>query len=86
MRPKIIEENIDNFIAVTKDTVTRFVQLNKDCGPNDHIPDLEGELSKWSTESKLSVSYGLIRLIKEPAACIYVLICHLTSPRFSFHY
>ena len=64
MRPKIIEENIDNFIAVTKDTVTRFVQLNKDCGPNDHIPDLEGELSKWSTESKLSVSYGLIKKLK----------------------
>ena len=77
MRPKIIEENIDNFIAVTKDTVARFVQLNKDCGPNDHIPDLEGELSKWSTESKLIVSiiwtYGLIKV---PAAC------HLTSLRF----
>ena len=54
MRPKIIEENIDNFNAVTKDTVARLVQLNKDCGPNDHIPDLEGELSKWSTESKLT--------------------------------
>ena len=52
MLPEIIEENIDNFNAVTKDTVARLVQLNKDCGPNDHIPDLEGELSKWSTESK----------------------------------
>ena len=59
MLPEIIEENIDNFNAVTKDTVARFVQLNKDCGPNDHIPDLEGELHKWSTESKLLVSYGL---------------------------
>ena len=54
MRPKIIEENIDDFNAVTKDTVARLVQLNKDCGPNDHILDLEGELSKWSTESKLT--------------------------------
>ena len=54
MLPNIVEENIYNFNAVTKDTVARFVQLNKDCGPNDHIPDLEGELSKWSTESKLS--------------------------------
>ena len=52
MRPKIIEENIDSFNAVTKDTVARFVKLNEACGPNDHIPDLEGELSKWSTESK----------------------------------
>ncbi|XP_073228660.1 cytochrome P450 27C1-like [Porites lutea] len=50
MRPKIVEENIDNFNAVTKDTVARFVKLNKACGPNDHIPDLEGELIKWSTE------------------------------------
>ena len=86
MLPNIIEENIDNFNAVTKDTIARFVQLNKDCGPNDHIPDLEGELSKWSTESKLSVSYGLMEhgLIKVPirVACIYILICHLISLRF----
>ena len=57
MRPKIIEENIDNFNAVTKDTVARFVKLNKACGPNDHMPDLEGELSKWATESKFVLLY-----------------------------
>ena len=57
MRPKIIEENIDNFNAVTKDTVARFVKLNKACGPNDHMPDLEGELSKWATESKCVLLY-----------------------------
>ena len=57
MRPKIVEENIDNFNAVTKDTVARFVKLNKACGPNDHIPDLEGELIKWSTESKFVLLY-----------------------------
>ena len=57
MRPKIIEENIDSFNAVTKDTVARFVKLNKDCGPNDHMPDLEEELSKWSTESKFVLPY-----------------------------
>ena len=57
MRPKIIEENIDNFNAVTKDTVARFVKLNKACGPYDHMPDLEGELSKWATESKFVLPY-----------------------------
>ena len=51
MRPKIVEENIDNFKTVTDDAVARFVKLNEACGPNDHIPDLEGELSKWSMES-----------------------------------
>ena len=53
MRPKIIEENVDNFNAVAKDTVARFVNWTKIVDQNDHIPDLEGELSKWSTESKL---------------------------------
>ena len=83
MRPKIIEENIDNFIAVTKDTVTRFVQLNKDCGPNDHIPDLEGELSKWSTESKFSVSYGLI---KKLISARYADMPSHISQVLTFHY
>ena len=50
MRPKIVEENIDNFNAVTKDAIARFVKLKEACGPDDHIPDLERELSIWSTE------------------------------------
>ena len=55
MRPKIVEENIDNFNAVTKDAIARFVKLKEACGPDDHIPDLVGEISKWSTESKLKL-------------------------------
>ena len=54
MRPKVVEENIDNFDAVTKDAIARFVKLKEACGPVDHIPDLEGELTKWSTESKFT--------------------------------
>ncbi|XP_073228662.1 cytochrome P450 10-like [Porites lutea] len=50
LRPKIVEENIENFKAVTKDAIARFVELKEKCGPNDHIPDLEGELGKWSME------------------------------------
>ena len=52
MRPKIVEENIDNFNAVTDDAIARFVKLKEACGPDDHIPDLEGEISRFSTESK----------------------------------
>ena len=52
MRPKIVEENIDNFNAVAGDAIARFVKLKEACGPDDHIPDLEGELSRFSTESK----------------------------------
>jgi len=51
MRPKIVEENIDNFNAVAEDAIARFVKLKEGCGPDDHIPDLEWEISKWSTES-----------------------------------
>ena len=53
MRPKIVEENIDNFTEVTKDAITSLVKLKRACGPDDHIPDLEGELSRWATESTL---------------------------------
>ena len=52
MRPKIVEENIDNFNAVTDDAIARFVKLKEACEPDDHIPDLEGELYRFSTESK----------------------------------
>ena len=52
MRPKIVEENIENFKAVTKDAIARFVELKEKCGLNGHIPDLEGELCKWSMEGK----------------------------------
>jgi len=51
LRPKIVEENIDNFNAVTKDAITSLVKLKEACGPDNHIPDLEGELSRWATES-----------------------------------
>ena len=49
MRPKVLEENIENFIAVTKDAVERMVEIRDS---NDEVPNLEGELSKWSTEGK----------------------------------
>lgn len=51
MRPKIMEENIDNFTAVTKDAIARLAKLKEECGSERHIPDLEEELSKWATES-----------------------------------
>ncbi|XP_068758984.1 cytochrome P450 10-like isoform X3 [Montipora capricornis] len=51
MRPKTVEENLDNFNAVADDAVSRFVKLKEACGPDDCIPDLEGEMSKFATES-----------------------------------
>jgi len=48
MRPKVLEENIDNFNAVTRDAVKRLVKIRE---TNGEVPDLEGELSKWSTEA-----------------------------------
>ncbi|XP_078343625.1 cytochrome P450 10-like [Oculina patagonica] len=50
MRPKIVEENIDNFNAVTKDAIARLVKIKESCGPDEHIPDLEGEMKRWATE------------------------------------
>ena len=52
MRPKVVEENIDNFNAVTEDAMVRLAKLKESCGPDGHIPDLENELCNWSTESK----------------------------------
>ena len=90
MRPKIIEENIDYFNAVTKDTVARFVKLNKACGPNDHMPDLEGELSKWATESKFVLLYTYT---KAPLNSVHPYMSQILSsnltlllPRIQFSY
>jgi len=48
MRPKVLEENIDNFNAVTREAIERMAKMK---GTNGEIPDLEEELSRWSTES-----------------------------------
>ena len=53
MRPKIVEENIVNFNAVSKDAVARFVELKEAYEQDDHIPDLDKELNRWSLEGKL---------------------------------
>ena len=53
MRLKTVQENIDNFCAVTEDAITRFTKLKEGCGQDGHIPDLEEELKKFSMESKL---------------------------------
>ena len=49
LRPKDIRENLDNFIAVTKDAIEHMVAIR---GADDVIPDLEGEILKWATECK----------------------------------
>ena len=57
MRPKIVEENIVNFNAVSKDAVARFVKLKDACNLDDHIPDLEKELNRWSLEGNLTIYF-----------------------------
>ena len=67
MRPKIVEENIDNFTAVTKDAIARLDKLKQTCGPDGHIPDLEEEVSRWATESKslkTNITYICVTLLK----------------------
>ena len=52
MRPKVLEENIDNFNSVAEDAVKQLVKIKGTCGQDGEVPDLEGELKKWSTESR----------------------------------
>ena len=56
MRPKIVEENIANFNAVSKDAVARLAKLNDASEQNDYMPDLEKELNRWSLEGELVIA------------------------------
>ena len=51
MRPKVLEENIDNFNSVAEDAIERLAKIKGTSGQDGEVPDLEGELKKWSTES-----------------------------------
>ena len=53
MRPKIVEENMNNFNAVSKDAVARFIKLKETSQEEGHIPDLEKEMKRWGLEGKL---------------------------------
>ena len=52
MRPKVLEENIDDFNCVAEDTIQRLKKIKVTGGQDGEVPDLEGELKKWSTESR----------------------------------
>jgi len=56
MRPKIVEENIANFNAVSKDAVARLAKLNDASRQNDYMPDLEKEVNRWSLEGELIIA------------------------------
>ena len=51
MRPKVLEENIDDFNCVAEETIERLKKLKVTSGQDGEVPDLEVELKKWSTES-----------------------------------
>ena len=52
MRPKVLEENIDDFNCVAEDTIQRWKKIKVTSGQDGEVPELEGELKKWSTESR----------------------------------
>ena len=52
MRPKVLEENIDDFNSVAQDAIERLIKIKVTSGQDGEVPDLEGELKKWSTESR----------------------------------
>ncbi|XP_067047709.1 cytochrome P450 27C1-like isoform X1 [Acropora muricata] len=58
MRLKTVQENIDNFHAVTEDAIMRFTKLKEAGRGNGHIPDLEEELKKFSMESIGTVAFN----------------------------
>lgn len=79
MRPKVVEENFDNFNVVTKDAIERMVKIRD---VNGEVPDLEGELSKWSTEGKIIIcgyrtTWDFIFISYE--------VCFLCKYIFSYH-
>ncbi|CAH3047031.1 unnamed protein product, partial [Porites lobata] len=57
MRPKIVEENIANFNAVSKDAVARLAKLYDASEQNDYMPDLEKEVNRWSLEGIGTVAF-----------------------------
>ena len=77
MRPKIVEENINNFNAVSKDAVTRFIKLKESSQEADgHIPDLEKEMKRWALEGNISLNLFQLFTIsykcaRELIPCLY---------------
>ena len=52
LRPKVLEENIGDFNCVADDTIEQLKKVKVTSGQDGEVPDLEGELMKWATESR----------------------------------
>ena len=63
LRPKTVNENIDNFNDVTKDALARMTAVRGSHGKEGEIPDLEGEMFKWSTECEYLIFIIIIIII-----------------------
>ena len=63
LRPKTVNENIDNFNDVTKDALARMTAVRGSHGKEGEIPDLEGEMFKWSTECEYFIIIIIIIII-----------------------
>lgn len=80
MRPKTVEENLDHFNAVADDAIRRFVKVREACGPDDHIHNLEGELTRFTLESVGTMAFdtrlGLYRDQPPPEALKFIQAVH----------
>ncbi|KAL9965313.1 hypothetical protein ACROYT_G029094 [Oculina patagonica] len=56
LRPKDIRENLDNFNAVTRDAIEHMLTVR---GEDNVIPDLEGELAKYTTEAVGTMAFDV---------------------------
>ena len=73
MRPKVLEENIDDFNCVAEDTIEWLEKIKVASGQDGEVPDLEGELKKWSTESRctgLQVTVSRQSLANQICSCL----------------
>ena len=83
MRPKVVEENLDNFNSVAEDAMVRFVKLKEACGPADHIPDLEGELMKFTLESEYVVDTRMVVHVSIWRQLLDLKLCSFSSRVYS---
>lgn len=73
MRPKILEENIDNFNCVAEDAIKQLAKIIGYSGHDGEVPDLDGELKKWSTESEYILRAGRPVMGRNHVLCAYTL-------------
>ncbi|XP_020621575.1 cytochrome P450 27C1-like [Orbicella faveolata] len=82
LRPKDIRENLDNFNSVARDAIERMVAIR---GEDDVIPNLEGELAKYATESVGTMAFDLrVGLYEDPPNQDIIKVIQATFDGFKY--